>query len=39
MVNNSTKINKANNDLSPQTIEHKKTTTDKYEWYKNVLYY
>jgi len=23
MVKNSTKINKANNDLSPQTVEHK----------------
>jgi len=27
MVNNSTNINKANNDLSPQIIEHKKTMT------------
>ena len=25
MVNNSTKINITNNDLSPQTTEHKKT--------------
>ena len=27
MVNNSTNINKANNDLSPQIIENKKTMT------------
>jgi len=28
MVTNSTNINKANNYLSPQLIEHKKTTTN-----------
>jgi hypothetical protein len=27
MVNNSTNINKTNNHFSPQSIEHKKTTT------------
>jgi len=27
MINNSTNINKMNDDLSPQTIEHRKTTT------------
>jgi len=28
MVNNSTNINKSNNYLSPQIIEHKKITTN-----------
>jgi hypothetical protein len=27
MINNSTNINKTNNHLLPQTIEHKKNTT------------